>query len=92
MKLMITVTVIYARPVAATELEVEVPAGSTVADALARSGIAARHPEIGAVAHGVGIYGSRVAPDSLLADGDRIEIYRPLLADPKEGRRRRGTD
>lgn len=90
MKPLITVTVIYAQPAAATELEVELPAGSSVADALTRSGIAARHPEIGTAVDGVGIYGKRVALDSLLADGDRIEIYRPLLADPKERRRRRG--
>lgn len=87
---MISVTVIYARPAAVTELHVELPAGSRVADALARSGIAARHPEIDAAVGGVGIYGTRVALDSLLADGDRVEVYRPLLANPKE-RRRRGV-
>ena len=85
----IAVSVVYALPAGATEIEVELPAGSSVADALALSCIAARHPEIDLAAMAVGIYGTRVAPTAKLSNGDRVEIYRPLQADPKDLRRRR---
>jgi putative ubiquitin-RnfH superfamily antitoxin RatB of RatAB toxin-antitoxin module len=85
----ITVSVVYALPTGATEIELELPAGSSVADALALSGIEARHPEIDLAAMAVGVYGVRVALDTRLSNGDRVEIYRPLQADPKDLRRRR---
>ncbi len=87
----ISVTVVYALPAGATEIELELRAGSSVADALARSGIAARHPEIDLAASAVGVYGVRVTLDTLLADHDRVEIYRPLRADARELRRRRAS-
>jgi len=55
--------------------------GATVRMALQAAGMPLDQP--------VGIYGRRVALDARLADGDRVEIYRPLRADPKEARRRR---
>lgn len=85
----IAVTVVYALPTGVTEIALDLPEGSRVADALARSGVAARHPEVDLAKSSVGIYGVRVAPDALLGDHDRVEIYRPLQADPKERRRRR---
>jgi putative ubiquitin-RnfH superfamily antitoxin RatB of RatAB toxin-antitoxin module len=60
-----------------------------VRDALAAAGIATRHPD--ADLRALGIYGKRVRADAQLADGDRVEIYRPLLLDPKERRRRRAA-
>jgi putative ubiquitin-RnfH superfamily antitoxin RatB of RatAB toxin-antitoxin module len=87
----IAVCVVYALPAGATEIELALPAGSTVAEALALSGIAARHPEIDLAAMAVGIYGARVALTAKLSDGDRVEIYRPLQADPKDLRRRRAV-
>ena len=57
-------------------------AGALVRDALRASGMPA---DLSAV----GVFGKRVAPDARLADGDRVEIYRPLLLDPKERRRER---
>jgi hypothetical protein len=87
----IAVAVVYAVPDGATEIELELPAGSSVADALALSGIAARHPDINLAAVAVGIYGARVGLDAQLSDGDRVEIYRPLQADPKDLRRRRAV-
>ena len=69
-------------------IELAVPAGTTAAQAVERSGIRARHPEIDATAP-LGIWGRVVAPDAALADGDRVEIYRPLAQDPKEARRQR---
>jgi putative ubiquitin-RnfH superfamily antitoxin RatB of RatAB toxin-antitoxin module len=87
----IAVSVVYALPAGATEIELELPAGSSVADALALSGIATRHPDINLAAVTVGIYGARVGLDAKLSDGDRVEIYRPLQADPKDLRRRRAV-
>ena len=59
------------------------PAGATVAQAIDASGIP------GVDLDAVGIFGRRVPPATRLADGDRVEIYRPLALDPKEQRRRR---
>jgi len=85
----IAVTVVYALPAGATEIQLALQTGASVAAALALSGIAARHPEIDLAAMTVGVYGVRVALDTRLSDGDRVEIYRPLQADPKDLRRRR---
>ena len=68
-------------------VEVELPEGSRVADALSACGWA-DDPE--AVAHAV--FGVRVERDAVLREGDRIELLRPLEADPKEARRRRAAD
>ena len=70
-----------------TVVALEVPPGTTAGAAVEQSGIRARHPEIPPHA-ALGIHGRGVAASSDLADGDRIEIYRPLPADPKETRRR----
>ncbi len=61
----------------------ELPAGATVADALAAVGAWAQE------AVGVAIYGEKADPAQPLRDGDRLELLRPLLIDPKEARRRR---
>jgi len=63
--------------------------GSTVEDALRASGLLAGYPEIGALR--VGIFGRPAPKDTVLHDRDRVEIYRPLKADPKEARRARAT-
>ncbi len=70
-----------------TALEVE--EGASVREAIERSGILQRYPEIELVPGRVGIFGKVVDPASRLRDGDRVEIYRPLETDPKEARRRR---
>ena len=62
-------------------IKVEVPKGATVRDALRAAGMP--------VSEKVGIFGRRVELDTPLADGDRVEIYRPLAMDPKERRRQR---
>ena len=87
----ITVTVVYALPGAATEVEVRVAAGATVADAIECSGLAARLPGADIAGAPVGIFGKRVRRDTMLGDGDRIELYRRLIADPKAARRRRAA-
>ena len=85
----IAVTVVYALPERASEIELKLPSGATVADALEGSGLAANHPGVDLARCAVGIFGRRVARDRVLADGDRVEVYRPLVADPKDARRRR---
>ena len=81
------VEVVYALPAGHDATVVEVREGATVADALAASGIARRHPGIDLSR--LGIFGRAVGRAARLADGDRVEIYRPLALDPKEARRRR---
>ncbi len=85
----IRVEVAYATPARQTLFELEVAAGATVRQAIDLSGIRTAHPEIDISSVRVGIFGSVASLDAVLADGDRVEIYRPLLADPKETRRRR---
>ncbi len=70
-------------------LEVEVPAGSTLADAVAASGLARLVPEFDPAAHSLGVWGKQKAAGTLLCNGDRVEVYRPLTADPNIARQRR---
>ena len=80
---LIEIEVVYALPQTQTVVTLKVPRGTTVGEAIERSGIAAQD----AVA--VGIHGRRVAPSAVLREHDRIEIYRPLIADEKQLRRKR---
>ena len=83
----IRVEVAYADPQRQLLRSVEVAAGSTVADAIAASGILAQLP--GFVPAGVGIFGHAATPNTRLREGDRVELYRPLRVDPKQARRNR---
>lgn len=67
----------------------KVAPGTTIAQAVAASGLAAFQPAHGAEGTKYGVWGKRAAPESPVADGDRIEIYRPLQVDPKLARARR---
>ena len=87
----IEVTVVLALPDRATEIAVRLPAGATLADALERSGLAQRHPDVDIACARVGIFGKLSDRKAVLADGDRVEIYRALIADPKEHRSRRAA-
>jgi putative ubiquitin-RnfH superfamily antitoxin RatB of RatAB toxin-antitoxin module len=83
----IRVEVAYADPRRQLLRSVEIAAGSTVADAMAASGIPAELP--GFVPAGLGIFGRVVEPHTRLRDGDRVELYRRLKIDPKQARRNR---
>jgi putative ubiquitin-RnfH superfamily antitoxin RatB of RatAB toxin-antitoxin module len=83
------VELVYALPETEDAVQLTLPAGAKVRDAVLASGILERHPEIDLGRQKIGIYGKVVAASALLADGDRVEIYRPLVLDPKEARRRR---
>jgi uncharacterized protein len=85
----IRVEVVYALPQEQTLLALTVPAGTTAAEAVRLSGIAGKHPEIDLPGARLGIFGKHIKPDTLLRERDRVEIYRPLVADPKDVRRRR---
>jgi putative ubiquitin-RnfH superfamily antitoxin RatB of RatAB toxin-antitoxin module len=85
----IVVTVVYALTERQFLRELTVPAGTTVATAVHLSGLREEFPDIDRDAMAIGIFGKRVRLDDMLQDGDRVEIYRKLLLDPKEARRRR---
>ncbi len=65
---------------------------TTIAAAIKLSGILEKHPEIDPEKTKVGIFGKLSKADTVLRDKDRIEIYRPLIADPKEVRRKRAEE
>lgn len=85
----IRVTVAYALPERQYLVELQLPAGATVADALASVDGRAPFATVRLAEMPVGIFGERVAAERVLADHDRVELYRPLLLDPVEARRRR---
>jgi uncharacterized protein len=87
----ISVEVCYASPERQRLVALIVPAGATVAEAVARSGLLEEFPEIVPGANKLGIYGKIVPAGKTLHDGDRVEIYRPLSGDAKERRRRRAA-
>ena len=85
------VEVVHATPQRQVLLTVSVPAGCTVAQAIERSGIRSHFPGLAVDPDAVGIFSRKVSLDHVLQDGDRVEIYRPLQADPKEARRQRAA-
>lgn len=90
----IKVEVAYALPRQQVIIELDVPEGTNMLDAAKLSGVAQRFPEIDLDAAAMGIFGKteRKPQERLLKPGDRVEIYRPLLADPKEVRKRRAAE
>lgn len=86
-----SIEVAYALPAKQRLVRVLVPEGTTMRQAVELSGIIADFPELDAAHSSMGIFGKIVAkPDEhIVKDGDRVEIYRPLIADPKEARKRR---
>jgi len=76
----------------AFEATLELPAPATALDAVRASGLLERHPELGLGEPLIGIWGRACAPETLLADGDRVEVYQPLTMDPNEARRLRARN
>ncbi len=85
----IRVEVVHALPTRQIALSVALPEGATVRDAVMASGILEAAGLTPAALDAVGIWNRVVTADSVLTDGDRVELYRPLLADPKDARRKR---
>jgi hypothetical protein len=88
----VQVEVAYARERAQALLSVKGPQGLRVSDAIERSGILERFPEIDLSVNKVGIFGKMVRLDQALQSGDRVEIYAPLIADPKQARKVRAAE
>lgn len=86
---MIKVEIVYALPQTATCLSIDVAEGTSVEQAVLQSGLLEKCPEIDANKLSLGIWNRTVKNHQVLKDGDRIEVYRPLIADPKDARRRR---
>jgi putative ubiquitin-RnfH superfamily antitoxin RatB of RatAB toxin-antitoxin module len=83
----VKVTVVYAQPGAQHVIEVDVGTGATVRQAIAASGLLAPGPGQALDELEVGIWNHRCSLDTVVREGDRIEVYRPLQVDPKEARR-----
>ncbi len=87
---LVRIEVVYATPARQVWLDLDVPAGTTVRRAIELSGILMQCPEIDLDTQKVGIHASIVKPDKVVEAGNRIEIYRPITADPKKVPRRSG--
>jgi len=85
------IEVVYATPDQQSIVELDVPDGTTVFEAAVQSGLANQFPDIDLETIPMGIFGVRVktATTTILHPGDRVELYRSLLVDPKESRRTR---
>ena len=87
----IRVQVSYAMPDRQILRELTMPEGATLEEAIRASGILQEEPEIDLNNHRVGVFGKLKPLDTVLRENDRVEIYRPLIADPKESRRQRAV-
>ena len=87
----ITIEVAYGTPENQVWIELQIQQGTTLIEAIRLSGIADKFPEINIIDSRKGIFGKIVADDKILGNHDRVEIYRPLLVDPREARRRRAN-
>lgn len=85
----ISVEVVYATPNRQAVVGLQLAPGSTVEDAVMRSGLGTQFEDFKVDDSMLGIFSRKVGPAEVLRDGDRVEIYRPLVADPKEVRRQR---
>ena len=88
----INVEVAYALPEKQIIRAVNVDAGTTIGAAIVQSGIMMDFPDLELEDAKVGVFGKAAAMTTVLSDGDRVEIYRPLIADPKEVRRKRAAE
>lgn len=87
----INIQVCYASEAAQFLRALQVPAGTTIEQAITLSGLAGAIPDVDVAALETGIYAKKKPRDTVLREHDRIELYRPLIADPKHARRRRKT-
>lgn len=85
----ITIEVVYGTAEDQTLIELQVQRGTTLIEAIRLSAIADKCPEINIDDSRKGLFGKMVSDEKVLKNHDRVEIYRPLLVDPKEARRRR---
>ena len=86
------VQVVYALPERCWTFELRLPEGVRVADALAQVNLAERLPAVTVDPDRLAVFGQTATLETRLHDGDRVEILRPLLADPKQARRQRARE
>jgi putative ubiquitin-RnfH superfamily antitoxin RatB of RatAB toxin-antitoxin module len=86
------VEVIYALAARQEIARLKLADGATVQQAIEASGLLQKFPEIDLTKNKLGIYAKLAKPDTVLRDRDRVEIYRPLIADPKEVRKQRAAE
>jgi putative ubiquitin-RnfH superfamily antitoxin RatB of RatAB toxin-antitoxin module len=86
------IEVIYALKHKAVVKVITVDQGTTIQKAIDQSGLLTQHQEIDLDVNKVGIFSQLKTLDTLVKDGDRVEIYRPLIIDPKEARRKRASE
>jgi putative ubiquitin-RnfH superfamily antitoxin RatB of RatAB toxin-antitoxin module len=89
---LIDVEVAYATPAEQVILPVRVAEGATLQQAIEASGVLRKFPELDLTRNKLGIFGKLAKPDTALREKDRVEIYRPLIADPKEVRKMRAEE
>jgi len=88
---LLAIEVVYARPERAWRASLRLAPGSTALQAFEASGLRERVAELASAEPDLGVFAHPVAPDRPLRNGDRVEIYRPLLIDPKDARRKRAA-
>ncbi|HEX5393616.1 MAG TPA: RnfH family protein [Rhodocyclaceae bacterium] len=88
----IQVQVVYALPTRQELVSVKLPEGATLQQAVEASGLIAKYPEIDLAKGKFGIFAKLSKVDTVVRDKDRVEIYRPLIADPKEVRKQRAAE
>ncbi len=86
------IEVIYALAERQEIARLKLAEGTTVQQAIEASGLLQKFPEIDLTKNKLGIYAKLAKPDTVLRDRDRVEIYRPLIADPKEVRKQRAAE
>lgn len=89
---LIRVEIVYALPHEQTLIALHVPQGSTLEQAIRLSGMLKKHPDIDLSTIKAGVWNKSSELGTILRDKDRVEIYRPLIADPKEVRRKRAEE
>ncbi len=88
----ISVEVVYPLPQKQEIFTVRLAAGATVRQAIEASGVLQKYPEVDLGKNKLGVFAKLTKPDAPLRDKDRVEIYRPLIADPKEVRKQRAAE
>ena len=89
---MIRIEVVYPLPQKQEIFAVKMPESATARQAIEASGVLQKYPEIDLTKNKLGIFAKLTKPDAPLRDRDRVEIYRPLIADPKEVRKQRAAE
>jgi len=88
----LSIEVVYALPQKQEMFTVKLPDGATVRQAIEACGVLQKYPEIDLTKNKLGIFAKLTKPDAPLRNRDRVEIYRPLIADPKEVRKQRAAE